>query len=44
MKPDILGFSFYTNEVPKVIKMIEFARKLGIKEIWGGCIIGGKIQ
>jgi len=35
-KPNILGFSFYTNDIPVVLKMIEFARKNGVKEIWGG--------
>lgn len=33
---DVVGFSFYTNEVPDIIKMIDFARKNGVKEIWGG--------
>lgn len=33
---DIVGFSFYLNEVHEVIKMIETARKMGITEIWGG--------
>ncbi|MCD6590893.1 MAG: radical SAM protein, partial [Candidatus Aenigmarchaeota archaeon] len=31
-KPNILGFSFYTNDIPVVLKMIEFARKNGVKE------------
>ncbi|MBN2544054.1 radical SAM protein [bacterium] len=35
-KYDILGFSFYINEIPKIIRMIEHAREAGIKEIWGG--------
>ena len=33
---DIVGFSFYINDVPDVLKMVEFARKSGVKEIWGG--------
>lgn len=33
---DVVGFSFYINDTPKIIKMIEYARKVGIKEIWGG--------
>ncbi|MCD6590889.1 MAG: radical SAM protein [Candidatus Aenigmarchaeota archaeon] len=33
---DILGISFYMRDIPKVLKMIEFARKNGVKEIWGG--------
>lgn len=35
-KYDVLGISFYINEVPQAIEMINYARKLGIKEIWGG--------
>jgi radical SAM superfamily enzyme YgiQ (UPF0313 family) len=33
---DILGISFYTHHIPAVLKMIEMARKAGVKEIWGG--------
>lgn len=33
---DVVGFSFYTNEVPDIKKMVEFTRKEGVKEIWGG--------
>ncbi len=33
---DIVGFSFYTYEVPKILKMIEAARAMGVPEIWGG--------
>lgn len=33
---DVVGFSFYLNEVGEVIKMIEKAMEMGIKEIWGG--------
>ncbi len=33
---DIVGFSFYMNESSKVIEMIEYAKKSGIKIIWGG--------
>jgi radical SAM superfamily enzyme YgiQ (UPF0313 family) len=33
---DIVGFSFYLNEVGEVRKMIDKAREMGIKEIWGG--------
>ena len=33
---DIVGFSFYTHEIPEVLRMIEFAKKNGVKEIWGG--------
>ncbi len=33
---DIVGFSFYTCEVNRIQKMVNYARKKGIKEIWGG--------
>ncbi len=33
---DIVGFSFYTSETPRIIKMIEFARANGVQTIWGG--------
>ena len=33
---DILGISFYTYQVPDVIRLVELARKYGVKEIWGG--------
>jgi radical SAM superfamily enzyme YgiQ (UPF0313 family) len=33
---DIVGFSFYTNEIDEIIEMIEYAKEHGIKEIWGG--------
>jgi hypothetical protein len=33
---DVVGFSFYLNEVHKVKSMIEFAREKGIPELWGG--------
>ena len=33
---DIVGFSFYTNEIPTVRKMVSTARKAGIPAIWGG--------
>ncbi len=33
---DIVGFSFYTHDVPKIKKMVKKARELGVKEIWGG--------
>ncbi len=33
---DAVGFSFYTWHIPKILKMVEHARKVGIKEIWGG--------
>jgi len=33
---DIVGFSFYLNEVHEVIKMIKYTRNKDVKEIWGG--------
>ncbi len=33
---DVLGISFYTYQVPDVIRLVELARKYGVKEIWGG--------
>jgi hypothetical protein len=33
---DIVGFSFYTNEIPIIRKMVFAARKAGISELWGG--------
>ncbi|WP_455392563.1 B12-binding domain-containing radical SAM protein [[Eubacterium] cellulosolvens] len=33
---DIVGFSFYLNEVHKVKRMIEYARDKDIPELWGG--------
>ncbi len=35
-KWDIVGFSFYLNEIPEILKMVEYARKMEIDEIWGG--------
>ena len=33
---DVVGFSFYLNDVTKVKRMIEYARLKGIPELWGG--------
>ncbi|UCE73985.1 MAG: radical SAM protein [Methanomassiliicoccales archaeon] len=33
---DIVGFSFFLNETHEVIRMVNKAREMGIKEIWGG--------
>ena len=33
---DVIGFSFYTNEINEIIDMIKYAKKHGVKEIWGG--------
>jgi radical SAM superfamily enzyme YgiQ (UPF0313 family) len=35
-KYDIVGFSFYLNETPRIIEMIDYARSVGVKTIWGG--------
>ena len=33
---DVVGFSFFTNEIPEVLKMVEEARKRGVQEVWAG--------
>ncbi len=33
---DIIGFSFFTHEMPKIKKMVKLARKTDVDEIWGG--------
>ncbi len=33
---DVVGFSFFTNEVPEIIRMAEEARKHKVKELWAG--------
>ncbi len=33
---DIVGFSFFTHEIPKIKEMVKLARKAGVEEIWGG--------
>lgn len=33
---DIVGFSFYTNEIPMIRKMVSAARDAGVSELWGG--------
>lgn len=33
---DILGIGFYTYQVPAMIRLVEMARKYGVKQIWGG--------
>ncbi len=33
---DIVGFSFFTYEVPRVMKMVEAAKKAKVPELWGG--------
>jgi hypothetical protein len=33
---DVVGFSFYMNETARVLRMIEWARQAGVREIWGG--------
>jgi uncharacterized radical SAM superfamily protein len=34
--PDILGISFYINETELVLKMVDIARRAGVKEVWAG--------
>jgi Radical SAM superfamily len=33
---DVVGFSFYMNETERVMRMIEWAKEAGVREIWGG--------
>jgi hypothetical protein len=33
---DIIGFSFYANEIPTIKQMTVMARRANIKELWGG--------
>ena len=33
---EVLGIGFYTYQVHDVIRLVELARKYGVKEIWGG--------
>lgn len=33
---DVVGFSFYLNEIHEILEMTKFARKQGISEIWAG--------
>ncbi len=35
-KWDVLGISFYINETRIALKMAEYARKQGVKEVWAG--------
>ncbi|MFW6141784.1 MAG: radical SAM protein [Candidatus Saliniplasma sp.] len=33
---DIVGFSFFTYEIPKIKEMVRLARKSGVEEVWEG--------
>lgn len=33
---DVVGFSFFQNEIAEVSKMAEEARRMGVKELWAG--------
>ncbi len=33
---DTVGFSFFLPDVPRIIRMINFARTAGVEKIWGG--------
>lgn len=35
-RPDVVGFSFYINETELVLKMVDVARRAGVKEVWAG--------
>ncbi len=33
---DVVGFSFYTCEVNEILRMADYARKTGVRELWAG--------
>jgi len=33
---DVVGFSFYLNEIHEILEMVNYAREKGVKEIWAG--------
>lgn len=33
---DVVGFSFYTRETTEILRMVDYARKMGVGTIWGG--------
>ncbi len=33
---DVVGFSFYVNEVPEILEMADLARERGVGELWAG--------
>jgi radical SAM superfamily enzyme YgiQ (UPF0313 family) len=33
---DVVGFSFYANDIPAVLRMAEEARRAGVRELWAG--------
>lgn len=33
---DIVGFSFFTHEIPKIMQMVKIAERKGIEELWAG--------
>lgn len=33
---DVVGFSFYLNEITEILKMVQYARKQEIPELWAG--------
>ncbi|NIP55867.1 MAG: radical SAM protein [Phycisphaerae bacterium] len=33
---DVVGYSFYANEIPIIHKMVSAARRLNVAELWGG--------
>lgn len=33
---DVVGFSFYLADTPEVLEMVDYARKHGVGEVWGG--------
>lgn len=33
---DIVGFSFYQNDIPEIFEMLTYAKQFGVKEFWAG--------
>jgi radical SAM superfamily enzyme YgiQ (UPF0313 family) len=33
---DVVGFSFYLNEIPEILEMADLARRKGVGELWAG--------
>lgn len=33
---DVVGFSFFVNDIPRILEMVEIARENRVKELWAG--------
>lgn len=33
---DIVGFSFYLNEIHEILEMVKYAKSQGVSEVWAG--------